>query len=85
MFVPVLLKRDKLQRIVSSNVDSKGTVEDVLKNIYSVVDPLIEKNIEGIGIGVPSVVNVEEGIVYNVQNIPSWKEVKVKRYYGGSI
>ena len=73
-----IVEDSRLQNIVSSNVNSKGTVEDVLRNIYSVVDPLIEKNIEGIGIGVPSVVNVEKGIVYNVQNIPSWKEVKLK-------
>ena len=73
-----IVEDSKLLKLLSSNVDGKGTVEDVLKNIYSVVDPLIEKNIEGIGIGVPSVVNVEEGIVYNVQNIPSWKEVRLK-------
>ena len=34
--------------------------------------------IEGIGIGVPSVVDWEKGIVYNVMNIPSWKEVHIK-------
>ena len=35
--------------------------------------------VAGIGVGVPSVVDSEEGIVYNVANIPSWTEVPLKR------
>ena len=35
-------------------------------------------DIDGIGIGVPSVVDAEKGIVYDVMNIPSWKEVHLK-------
>src|SRR5699024_1594521 len=35
---------------------------------------------DSIGIGVPSVVDVEEGIVYDVQNIPGWNEVPVKDF-----
>lgn len=35
--------------------------------------------VAGIGVGVPSVVDSEEGIVYNVANIPSWAEVPLKR------
>lgn len=31
-----------------------------------------------IGIGVPSVVDREKGIVYNVVNIPHWEEVHLK-------
>lgn len=31
-----------------------------------------------IGIGVPSVVDIEQGIVYNVVNIPSWERVELK-------
>lgn len=35
-------------------------------------------HLEGIGIGVPSVVDSEQGIVYNVTNIPSWREVHLR-------
>ena len=34
-------------------------------------------HIKAIGIGVPSVVDTHTGIVYDVQNIPSWKEVAI--------
>ncbi|MGM9803295.1 MAG: ROK family protein [Muribaculaceae bacterium] len=55
-------------------------------NQQVVIDALVEaikqvagtNKIEGIGIGVPSVVDWQKGIVYNVMNIPSWREVHIK-------
>ena len=70
---------DTLSDIVSSRIHSDGSVEDVLNDIYQVVDALIDSSIAAIGIGVPSVVDVAEGIVYDVQYIPSWIEVPLKR------
>jgi glucokinase len=68
-----------LSEIVSARIHSNGSVEDVLNDIYKVVDALINDSIKAIGIGVPSVVDVAEGIVYDVQYIPSWVEVPLKK------
>jgi glucokinase len=68
-----------LAKIVSQRIPSSGTVEEVLKVIYELIDPLVDKDIRAIGIGVPSVVDIENGIVYDVQNIPSWKKVELKK------
>jgi glucokinase len=70
---------DTLADIVSVRIHSDGAVEEVLEDIYAVIDALIEPSVAGIGIGVPSVVDVEAGIVYDVQYIPSWVEVPLKR------
>jgi glucokinase len=70
---------DTLLNIVSARIHSDGTVEEVLEDIYQVVDALIDDSITAIGIGVPSVVDVTNGIVYDVQYIPSWVEVPLKR------
>jgi glucokinase len=70
---------DSLSEIISVRIHSDGSVEDVLGDIYQVVDVLIDPDVAGIGIGVPSVVDVAEGIVYDVQYIPSWVEVPLKR------
>ena len=35
-------------------------------------------DVAGIGVGVPSVIDLKTGTVYDVQNIPSWKEVPLK-------
>ncbi|MCF6240701.1 MAG: ROK family protein, partial [Bacteroidales bacterium] len=43
--------------------------------ITELISDLIEKDLAGIGIGVPSLVDREKGVIYHVQNIPSWKNV----------
>jgi len=70
---------DTLSDIVTVRIHSDGEVEEVLQDIYTVIDTLIQPGIAAIGIGVPSVVDVGEGIVYDVQYIPSWVEVPLKR------
>src|SRR5579863_1114624 len=67
-----------ISQIHSRRIQSAGSVKDVLNDIYAIIDLLIEKEVVAIGIGVPSVVDVEQGIVYDVQYIPSWKEVHLK-------
>jgi glucokinase len=69
---------DALTGIDSARIRSDGSVEDVLGDIYQVIDALMTEEIAAIGIGVPSVVDLAEGIVYDVQYIPSWKEVPLK-------
>ena len=64
---------------------SHGTVDEVLEDICSILDPLVAEGADAIGIGVPSVVDVDKGIVYDAIYIPSWKEVHLgdilgKRY-----
>jgi glucokinase len=51
----------------------------VLNALVRAIEEVIDNSCEGIGIGVPSVVDTEKGIVYDVMAIPSWKEVHLKR------
>ena len=56
---------------------SMGQTLDYLSGqIEKILDPATEK----IGIGVPTLVDVRRGIVYDAQNIPSWKEVPLKAW-----
>jgi len=57
---------------------SSGTEEQVLAQLFGLIESEVNKDVSGIGIGVPSVVDHVKGIVYNVANIPSWKEVPLK-------
>lgn len=70
---------DTMGDIISRRINTKGTEEQVLEDVYFVVDKLIGRDVKAIGIGVPSVVDVELGIVYDVVHIPSWKEVHLKQ------
>jgi glucokinase len=74
-----VVSEGRLENIASVRIPSDGAVDEVLRVIFQLVDPLIDENIKAIGIGVPSVVDVEKGIVYDVQNIPSWKVVELKK------
>ena len=74
-----VVSSETLGAVVSQRIHSDGTVNDVLEDIYHVIDGLIGEDVTAIGIGVPSVVDVAEGIVYDVQYIPSWVEVPLKK------
>lgn len=51
------------------------TVDILIKAIQDVWN----EDVEAIGIGVPSVVDRQNGIVYNVANIPHWDEVPLRQ------
>ncbi len=72
------VEENRVVKHVSSHITTQGEMNIILDEIKRSIDEVFEPNVVGIGIGVPSVVDVEKGIVYNVQNIPSWKEVPLK-------
>lgn len=57
---------------------SKESYNEVMLHIEGLIESMMTSEVEGIGIGVPSVVDAVRGIVYNPTNIPSWKEVHLK-------
>ena len=71
---------EKLSPIKSSRINNAGSEQEVLKDVFDLVDQVMEKNVEAIGIGVPSVVDIKTGVVYDVIYIPSWKEVPLKKW-----
>ncbi len=75
-----VVKDNVLAEVKSIPVSSSGTEIEVLNEIFRLTDQLMNKDVKGIGIGVPSVVDIENGIIYDVQNIPSWREVALKKY-----
>lgn len=57
------------------------TEDVVVSQICELIADLLEgdgRQADGIGIGVPSVVDSDRGIVYNACNIPSWREVHLQ-------
>lgn len=76
----------RIGRILNGNILDKisapspagQSLDDSLNYLKELIRKMLGEGIEGIGIGVPSVVDIDKGIVYNVNNIPSWKEVYLK-------
>jgi glucokinase len=74
------VKGGVLSKINSKRINSMGSVEEVMEELFAITDPLMDKEVAAIGIGVPSVVDLAQGIVYDVQYIPSWKEVPLRKW-----
>lgn len=68
----------RLTAVRSVPVRSGGSAGEVLEDLRSAVDGVLEASVAGLGVGVPSVIDLSAGVVYDVQNIPSWKKVPLK-------
>lgn len=60
---------------VPQTTDGQVVIEQLIQTIENTFD----NHIKAIGVGVPSLLDRKNGIVYQVQNIPSWEEVPLKR------
>lgn len=69
------VSNQEISDLYSSRISSNEAEEKVIEEVVSSIRNCFDESVAGIGIGVPGVVDVEKGIVYDVQNIPSWKEV----------
>ncbi len=70
--------QDKIETMEQAPIDQTDDPDTLINQIVSLIETSWHPAIKSIGVGVPSVVDVEKGIVYDVQNIPSWKEVHLK-------
>ena len=58
--------------------NSRGTKAETLGQLIDLIRSIFNDNVQGIGLGVPSVIDIDRGVVYNVVNIPSWDRVPLK-------
>ena len=72
------VKDGELVKSQTKRINNKGTEEEILTELINAISEVFDEEVAGIGIGVPSLVDVANGIVYKVQKIPSWREVHLK-------
>jgi glucokinase len=73
-----LVQNGNIASVESKPIIGAGSETKVLFDIYDLIEKFHDNDIAGIGVGVPSVLDPVKGIVYEVQNIPSWREVPLK-------
>jgi hypothetical protein len=73
-----LIRDDKILEMKSALLFDKDSLGSTLSQLTNVIAHLMGPEVQGIGIGVPSVVDINMGIVFNVANIPSWEKVELK-------
>lgn len=56
-----------------------ATAKDITQVLIDVVAGVFDNNVKAIGIGVPGLIDRDKGVVYDLQNIPSWgKNIPIK-------
>ncbi len=75
-----IVKDNRLVKVAASAINGQGSQKEVVEQVFGVIDPLVHRGLKGIGVGVPSVVDLKRGIIYDVVNIPSWKKVPLKDF-----
>jgi glucokinase len=80
------VRGDTVERSAAARISSRERAEVVSAELYRAIDAVFDDQVTGIGCGVPSVVDLQNGVVYGVENIPAWREVPLKddleRRYG---
>ncbi len=74
-----LVSENILSGFISKKINAHGSAEEVLGELFSLTDELINGKVNSVGIGVPGLVNNEEKMVHDVVNIPSWKKIPLQQ------
>ncbi len=69
------IRNYKIEESVGFSIDNLESDEVIIDNLIQAIEQVFNDEVVGIGVGVPSVVDVAHGIVFSPQNIPSWTVV----------
>ncbi|MBE0649685.1 MAG: ROK family protein [Bacteroidales bacterium] len=72
------VENGKNKKSIVKSISNKEREHVILGEIVDGIGEVFDESIAGIGIGVPGFVDEEQGIVYKVEKIPSWREVHLK-------
>jgi glucokinase len=73
-----LLENNVVVRMESLKIKREGSETEIMNDLSIIIGKFLKEKIDGIGIGVPGLVDPEKGIIYDATNIPAWKEVHLK-------
>ncbi len=63
----------------SLNLVNRSLAEtELIQTLFKTIDAVITKNVISIGVGVPGILDPVSGVIYDIQNLPMWKEVPLK-------
>ena len=75
-----LVEDSKVIKEIKFPTLANASRDEIITNLIHKIEELDDPQVVGIGIGVPGLVDEEKGIIYDLTNIPSWKEVHLKNY-----
>ena len=75
-----VVQQGKVLQEVKFHTSAQAQQQQIIAELIQGIAPLVDAGVAGIGIGVPGLVDEANGMVCDVQNIPSWKEVYLKQH-----
>jgi glucokinase len=72
--------RGKILHRKTIHTPHASSKEEILHTILSFIQSFSQHQFSAIGIGIPGLVDAENGIVFNLANIPAFQEVRLKEY-----
>lgn len=81
-----LVRNSRVGRVSSQPIRGHGRADDVFEDLCAVIDQVFTEDVEGIGVGAPSLVDRKAGTIISTTNIPSWENIplrkKLEKRYG---
>jgi len=74
-----LVQNGKILALQARPISSQAKQGIIIDEICETIAAVLQPGVRGIGLGVPSVVDINTGIVYSAHNIPSWRAVPLKK------
>lgn len=74
-----LIRNGELVSYAEGATGAHRSAKEVLDSLCSLIDEVIDGNCRGIGIGVPGLIDVENGRIFNINNIPAWRNYDLRR------
>ncbi|MGZ3694096.1 MAG: ROK family protein [Bdellovibrionota bacterium] len=74
-----LVSKDRILALHAQPIRSQGSEQEVFDDLCAAISATGVKKAGGIGIGVPSLVNPQNGTILDTTNIPSWQSVPLKK------
>lgn len=59
-------------------ISAQGSRDTILDEVKEAISAVLDDRVSAIGIGVPGLVDIEQGIVYDMVNLPAWKKIPLK-------
>ncbi len=72
-----LVQNGKITALQTQKISSRAKQEAIIDEVCETIAAVLTREVRGIGIGVPSL--VDQGVVYAVNNIPSWRAVPLQK------
>lgn len=70
----------KLVKFEAMRHRSHGTKNEVFADLCHVIDAVITPKVAGLGIGTPSLVEPNRGLIQSTTNIPAWRQVPLRSW-----